>query len=609
MQDFFGFIDYTQDAVLFKQEKQNVVHQESSSLFNLYLSYPKEKKCSHRDTQESYLFMMGYLSNELDLKKMFTPIHRTPSTLELLQDAYREWGVDFIKKVEGSFIIVIYDKKREKLLLFKDRVGSLPLNYYQSNRTIIFGTSLQNFKNLSTFSPSINPQSLASYLQFGSILQPNTILKDCYKIKSGHAKVFNLREKKSFEQSYWKLEECYSKPKINDSESTIINHAQKLLKDSINKRDAKDKRVALSLSGGYDSATIAALLQEQHSQKIDTFTIGFKEKEINEAIDAKAIAKHLGTEHHEHYFTGKEALHLLPKLCKIYDEPFAEYAALPTLLTAYLIKQENINTILVGDGGDELFATADDTEFFQQIHRLPYRLRKKIIAPFKKIPLEKIPYIQENYNLPTKYQKVLQILSAKNIPKTIEARNILFREDELQSLIYNYNIPIKTTFDEIDFQGYHETVDEIIGTYFKTSMTDGELVKSYGAMNHSNITLHTPFLDKKLIAYMATIPSSIKIKKGIKKYILKEIAYKYIPKSLLDRPKSGFDIPFGSWMRKELKELLYAQINETRLNKDKIFYTSYIIKIRNSFYQGNDAYKYKLWRIFIFQLWYENFKG
>jgi asparagine synthase (glutamine-hydrolysing) len=138
-------------------------------------------------------------------------------------------------------------------------------------------------------------------------------------------------------------------------------------------------------------------------------------------------------------------------------------------------------------------------------------------------------------------------------------------------------------------------------------MADGELVKSYSSMNHENIRLSTPYLNSKLIDYMAKVPSDIKVKNGIKKHILKEIAYQYIPKELIERPKCGFDIPFSTWMRNELKDILYSQINKKRLDKDKLFYTSTILTIRDKFYAGNDAYKYKLWRIFIFQLWYENF--
>jgi len=609
MQDFFGFIDYQREFFPINRDEHKIIYQEECYNFNIFFSYRNNQNSIHLNNSDIFLFLVGKISNQAELEVLLNCENKMLSTITLIEIAYNRWGLEFIKKVEGSFVIIIYDKKSKELFLIKDKIGKITLNYHHSSDIIIFASSLQSFKEVSTFTPSINPKSLASYLQFGSIIQPNTILNECYKIKSGHYKKFDLIKEESIEESYWKLEECYLQPKINTSEPTIIKNAHQLLQKSIEKTYLEDKKVALSLSGGYDSSTIASLLQEKSTQKINTFTIGFNKKDINEAIDAKAIAKYIGTEHHEHYFTGEDALEIIPKLCKIYDEPFAEYAATPTVLTAQLIQQHNIHDIFVGDGGDEVFATADDTEFFQRIHRIPHKIRENISLPFKKFPIEKVPYLEKMYNLPTKYTKLLQILSSKNIPKTIEARNILFREEELHCLIQNYTHPIQTTFDEIHFKGHHETVDEIIGTYFKTTMTDGELVKSYMAMNKYSISLYTPFLDEKLIAYMATIPSSIKIKNGIKKNILKEIAHQYIPKELLDRPKSGFDIPFSIWMRKELKELVYEQINEKRLNEDKIFYTSFIIKIRDSFYQGNDSYKYKLWRIFIFQLWYENFKG
>lgn len=607
MENFFGFIDYKKEELV-DVDYNELLYQEERLNFNIYISCKKSNRVTTLNNPDIFIVIIGRVSNCSELKRLLN-IDSNLSTVEIIEEAYIEWGLEFIKRVEGSLAIILYNKNREELTLIKDRVGKVPINYYESDSKIIFSSSIKRFKEVSTFTPAINPNSLASYLQFGSILQPNTILKECYKVKSGYYKSFNLKKKESKEQEYWRLEECYSKPKINSSEDTVIENAHQLLIDSIEKDYLEDREVSSSLSGGYDSATIASLLQERSSKKINTFTIGFSEQEINEAKDAKKIAKHIGTEHHEHYFTGRDAIDIIPKLSKIYDEPFAEYAGTPTILTAELIKQNNIEDIFVGDGGDEVFATADDTEFFQHIHKIPQNIRETLCSLFKKIPIEKIPYLENFHNLPTKYRKLFNLLSAKNISKSVESKNILFREDELQLLVKEYTTPMKTTFDEINFKGYHETVDEIIGTYFKTTMTDGELVKSYGAMNYYNINLNTPFLDKKLIAYMATVPSSIKIKNGIKKYILKEIAYQYIPKDLLDRPKSGFDIPFSSWMRNELKELVYAHVNEKRLNEDKLFYTYFIINIRDSFYQGNDSYKYKLWRIFIFQLWYKNFKG
>jgi len=611
MQNFFGFIDYTKALIYPNKSNNQRLYQEPFSNFNLLLLHNREKSSITLNSQTLFIYLMGDISNYSELLRELN-IKKIPklSTIKLLEHLYKKSGEAFTKKLEGRFSLILLDKESEKLMLIKDNIGSLPLNYYQNEEFILFGSNIRQFKRLSRFKAKINPQSLASYLQFGSIIQPNTIFKGCYKVESGSSKCFNLKSKRVTTQYHWRLESCYNTPKREDLEPTIITRTHQLLDKAIDNTLSHSKHpIALSLSGGYDSSTITALLQKKSSKRLHTFTIGFNDAHINEAVNAKKIAKHLGTEHHEHYFTGEDALKVIPKLCEVYDEPFAEYAGTPTLLTAQMVQEEGIEELFAGDGGDEVFATADDITFFQYIHKVPHTLRKHLTSPFKKLPISQIEYLNHLNNFATKYSKFLNILSSKNIPKTVEAKNLLFREDELQGLIQHYTHPIITTFDQIEFDGYQEPIDEITGTYFKTTMTDGELIKSYGAMNHYGITLHTPFLDKNLIEYMATIPSHLKIKKGVKKYLLKEIAHQYIPKSLLDHPKRGFDIPFSKWMREELKDLVYEQINEERLNKDKIFYTINIIKIRNSFYQGNDAFKYKLWRIFIFQLWYENLKG
>jgi asparagine synthase (glutamine-hydrolysing) len=278
-------------------------------------------------------------------------------------------------------------------------------------------------------------------------------------------------------------------------------------------------------------------------------------------------------------------------------------------MTTQLLKENNIKQLIVGDGGDEVFATADDVAFFERIQTLPYKWRKRLLSLPLKIDLSKITYLNDLNNLPNKYQKLLRILSAPNIPQMVKIRNLLFREDELQRMIQDYHTAPITSFESIHFSGHQESVDEIIGSYFKSTMIDGELVKSKSATAYQGINVKTPYLNHQLIKYMAKVPASVKIKNGIKKHILKEIVHEYIPQKLLDRSKHGFNIPFASWMNNELKELLYAQINEERLKKDCLFTPSSILLIRDKFYAGHESYKYKLWRIFLFQLWYENYQN
>ncbi|CAA6799284.1 MAG: Asparagine synthetase [glutamine-hydrolyzing] (EC [uncultured Sulfurovum sp.] len=553
----------------------------------------KSKNINIIDNEKFYLLFNGTLFNSIN-------------KIELLAKAYEEKGITFLQELEGSFSLIIYDKEKKQLFIAKDKIGIQPLYYSQGHESFVFGTHLQDFDNTEEIQLTINPNSLANYLQFGFVLQPNTIFKDCYKVQSGEYILCDINTTSYSSHNYWKLESCYNQEKHISNEKETLYTAHELLKSSI-AQNTRNTQYGVALSGGYDSSTLVAIAQAQSNTKINTFTIGFHHNEMNEAPYAKEVAKHLGTNHNEHYFTAKDALELIPKICEVYDEPFADHASSPTMLTAQLLKKNNIDNLIAGDGGDEVFATAADVHTFERLKKVPYLLKQFIAQPLKKVPIDKIPYLKNHNNFPNKYNKLMKILLAKNIPQMIQARNTLFLEKELHLHIKDYNKPILTSFDKINFQGSAESVDEIIGTYFKTTMVDGELIKSYASMNHQNIKLSTPYLNTELVDYMAKVPSSIKIKNGTKKYLLKEIAYQYIPKELIERPKCGFNIPFGSWMKNELKEILYSQINKERLDKDNIFYTASILNIRNQFYAGNDAYKYKLWRIFIFQLWYEHF--
>ena len=606
MNNLFGFITF--DDELFsptEREKNPQIYSKKYGTYTISLAYNKTK--SHIVENDKVLLLFtGTLNNQKSLAHTLL-LDSTVSIDSVIENAYRKWNIHFLEKLEGEFTIVLYEKESQSFTLAKDKVGVTPLNYFWSDKVLIFGNRVSDFSNAPHFKAEISTEGLALYLQYGHVGQPHSIFKECYKVKSGHFDHFNLKEKRHHSQSYWRLEEYYQEEKIIKDEKKIIEDVHGLVKESM---DLENKsNIAVSLSGGYDSSTIAGVIQSQSITQIDTITIGFEDAEIDEAPDANAIAKHLKTHHNECYFRAKDAVDIIPRLASIYDEPFAEYAAAPTIMTTEILKSKGIENLFVGDAGDEVFATADNVEMFQRIQAIPYKLRKALLSPLKMIRFDAIEYLNQTNNFPTKYQKLLGVLSASSIPEMIKVKNTLFREDELKSIIKNYSSPLSTSFEDINFNGYHETVDEIIGSYFKTTMTDGELVKSYTACNHSNISLNLPFLNQPLLEYMAKVPSSVKIKDGTKKYILKQIAYQYIPKNLLDRPKSGFNIPFSKWMKSELKEMLYEQINEKRLNEDNIFYTSDIINIRDSFYSGNESYKFKLWKIFIFQLWYQNFKG
>ncbi len=546
------------------------------------------------------IYNREYLKKELNIDK----------DLEdniLISIAFKSFGPALFQKIDGVFKLIVYDENSQILYLAKDRIGTQPLYFYEHNNSLIFGSSLKSFYNIPEFTKKIDKKALAIYLNYGYILQPYTIFEYTHKVKSAHYIEYDLKNRNYCQKEYWSLESYYEDKKPKLDEKDVISSVKNILYDSIQKRKEKEP-FAVSLSGGYDSSIVTALLTQTSEKKVNTFTIGFDDKSINEAPYAKKIASYLNTNHHEHYFSVSDAKTVVPKLCEVFDEPFADYGAAPMIILTQLVKNSGFDSLFVGDGGDEIFATADDVKLFERIQKTPLTLKKNVYRFFNNIDFYKIPILNRYNNIPTKYYKFLQFLKATKISQMVKVKPMIFYENEIKNLLNDEFITFETTFDEINFSKNSEVVDQVIGSYFKTSMVDAELVKSFYTTKNAQINIKEPLLDIDLIKYMSNVSGALKIKDGCKKYILKEITHQYIPKDLLNRPKSGLNIPFSSWLNGPLKELLFAQINETRLKDDGLFDVKTILDIRDNFYKGHLSYKYKLWTIFIFQLWLENQK-
>lgn len=559
---------------------------------------------THVNKQEHVVVnFYGSLYNEKALQDAFG-LSDDSDSVALITAGYKMLETKLFEKLDGVYSITIYDTKKKMLYLVKDRAGIQPLYFYDHANTLIFGSSLKDFYTVPSFRRKIDKNALALYLSYGYILQPYTIFEDTRKVKSGHFIAYDMQTQSWIEEAYWSLESCYEQEKAPILEPKALETIEQILYKSIDKRIDLNKNIASSLSGGYDSSITAALLSQRSAQKIDTFTIGFNQQDINEAHHAKKIAAYLGSNHHEHYFNDQDAIDIVPKLCEVYDEPFADYGATPTVLMGMIVKKSGFDTLFVGDGGDEVFATADDVKQFDHLLKTPRIFKNGIYHLLNSFNPIKIPILKNYQNFPTKYYKFLQLLKAQKISEMVKTKPVLFYQDEIKILLKDEKTKFYTTFDEIAFPKFAETVDQVIGSYFKTSMVDAELVKSFQATSYANISIKEPLLDLELIQFMARVPGDLKIKDGTKKYLLKQIAHQYIPKELLDRPKSGFDIPFSIWLNGPLKALLFEHINEKRLKEDGFFDSDSVLMIRDAFYAGNEGYKYKLWTLFLFQLWY-----
>ena len=543
-----------------------------------------------------FISFEGIVYNKESLSKKFS-LSLCLSDEEFLLEAFRKVKTDIFYKIDAVFSCVIYDKTDQKIYLARDKMGIKPLYFYHYQKTFIFGNRLRDFTKCKLFDKEIDKNSLSNYFTYGYILQPYTIYKNCYKVHSAHFALYDIKNNTLKQQKYWSLEDCYNEPKLKLDEEEITKEAQRLLQDSVLKRVQNSKNYGSFLSSGYDSSMICALLQENSSAKIKTFTIGFYEKDINEAEDAKKIANFIGTQHITHYFSKEDILKTVPAISQIYDEPFADYGAIPTVLLSKIAKEHNIDTLFGGDGGDEVFATADDIERFDMLLSIPYDIRKAV-----NILLDSLHFL--SYEFPTKYYKLVNLLKSNDIPDMIKAKVPLFTQDKIKKILNDSDFE-DSSFEKIRFGRQSEIVDRIIGTYFQTFLINGELIKTTQSLRYCQIEERFPFLDEKLFSFMAKVPSDIKVKNRDKKHVLKNIIYRYIPKEMMEREKKGFSIPLSKWLKGELNPLLLDVVNEENIKKDGILDYKNIIAIRDKFLDSKEKYAAELWSILIYQLWYE----
>ncbi len=524
------------------------------------------------------------------------------SDIAWIASLYQQHQTKCFTYIQGIYSIVIYDLQQKKVYCAKDRVGAKQLYYYHDHKQLIIANRLDSLFIPKSIDKKIDHTATSLYFNYGFILQPYTIYQGCKKVKAGHYLTYDMVTSTLTQKEYWALGHCYDKPKSKASEDEIIKESHQLLLKSVKKRIPTNGTYAAFLSGGYDSTTIAALLL-QYTETLQTFTIGFEEKDINEAHYAKEVAKHLGTKHTEYYFEPKDALEIIPKLSEIYEEPFADYGATPSVMLAQIANKAGIQTLFGGDGGDEVFATADDIENIDKLLNIPYALRSTIATTIRKTHPSHFMALHYDSPLATKITKFADTLHAKTIAKIIQSRMTLFTDEALYEILQHPSNPKENLFDSLYFGAYAQSADKITGSYFNSFLRDGELTKASSALNYHHINMRNPFLDLDLISFMATVPQSLKLKNNTKKYILKQITHQYIPQTLLNRPKMGFDIPFSKWMRGVLKPLLIDTVNSKNIKRSGILKHEEVIRIRDSFLNGDERYKYKLWSIFLYQLW------
>jgi len=536
------------------------------------------------------------------------------SDTEVVLYSYKEWGMACLEKFIGMFAFAILDTARQKFVLVRDRAGVKPLYYYWDGSIFLFASELKSFHEHPGFVKELNKNIMLYFFRFGYIPAPYTVFKNSFKLEPGHCLEFDIRNLSFSTYAYWSAKACYEQEKFDKDEAAILEELEELLTEAVELRMVADVPVGIFLSGGYDSSLVAALLAKNRKRELHTFTIGFNEKAYNEAEYAKAIAAHLGTHHTEHYISGKDVLDKIETLPYFYDEPFGDSSAAAVMAISEQAKKD-VTVILSGDGGDEVFCGYSKYFFIEKFAPLlsgsfKASILKGLLNYFDGRHAEYInallPSAIRQTNIQDKYNKFKRAMSADSVEEMFIAASSYADTGRIKTFLKTADD--KTVYGKFAMDRKLSLMDNMMLVDYRTFMVDDVLAKVDRATMSVSLEGREPLVDHRILEYMARVPSSMKYKNGQNKYLERQILYKYVPKSIMERPKAGFRIPLDNWLRAELKPMVEKYLDISRLDKE-IFDPENVKKMKQELFNGNVSNVSLIWFILVYEMWKERWFG
>lgn len=525
---------------------------------------------------------------------------RGTSDTEVLLEAFESYGVkEAISLCKGMFAIALYDKKEQMLYLLRDRIGEKPLYYGQVNNSFVFASDIGCIAALDGFCNPINTAVLDLYFIHGYIPAPYSIYEGIYKLEAGNILKIKLpfNNLNSAEiEPYWSIKEVARKGQshlFTGTEKEAADELERLLKESISEQMVADVPVGAFLSAGIDSSMVVALMQSLHQGRVKSFTIGMEEKDYNEAVYAKEIAKHLGTEHTELYISEADAKAVIPNLAHMFGEPFADSSQIPTYLVSKMTR-EHVTVSLSGDGGDELFcgytSYSSVERIWNKMKGYPYFIRKPCSELVIHSPLAKKPI----------YRIKGKLLGAKG-PSDLYICS--YETDPLTKKISLNNRACSYKYSEYDPKYLKETNHNIMLMDMLMYHPDDILVKVDRTAMAVSLETRVPMLDKDVVEFAWTLPIDYEREGLTGKKVLRDVLYRYVPKEMMERPKKGFSIPIEKWLREpQLREWAESLIDRKTLKQQGILNPDVVWKIWSDFTDRGE-WRIQIWYILMFQEW------
>lgn len=517
---------------------------------------------------------------------------KTHSDTEVVLEAFSSAGIRSFGMFNGMYALMIYDKQERKLTIARDRIGIKPLYYYQNSDNYFFASELKAIRK-APVDLVINQNTISGFLQLGYIPGPDTIYQNVSKFPAGH--YMEITDDGMEVKPYWELTERIKPDPVND-EATAKKELADRIRKSVEYRMISDVPFGTFLSGGIDSSLVTAMAQSLSSKPVNTFSIGFKESDYNEAPYAKKVADYLGTSHHTFMVSHQEAIDLFDEIIQTYDEPFADSSGIPTMLVSKLARQ-HVTMTLSGDGGDELFYGYGS---YKWAARLSYPGLKMFRKPISAI----MGQLNDRYK---RVGKLIDYPSTESLKRHIFSQEqYFFSSLEIDKLV----IPKMEWVIMENFNTGRELspVEEQALFDLHYYLKDDLLVKVDRASMKYGLETRVPLLDHEIVEFALNLSENLKLKNGEPKYLLKQVLYDLVPARYFDRPKWGFSIPLRHWLKNELRDWMEIYTGKEMVEGAGLVNYSVVNDLKKKYLNGQDHLFNRLWLIIVLHKWLSDYK-
>ncbi len=571
----------------------------------------------------------GEVYNHNDVRKLVDAASAAPiawrghSDTETMLEAFSRWGVEAsLQKMVGMWAFALWDRQTKTLTLSRDRMGEKPLYFGYIKGALLFGSELKSFTAFPGFNQKTDLGSLALMLRYSCVGGTRTIYEGIQKLAPAASVTFTQAHLRAAQipaaQAYWSLRDTVEAKQFEGSPEEAVAAVEKSLSAAIADQMMADVPVGAFLSGGIDSSTVVALMQKQSARPVRTFSIGFHEEGYNEAQHAKAVAAHLKTDHTELYLTADEMRNVVPLLPTMYDEPFADASQIPTFLVSQMTRK-HVTVSLSGDAGDELFAGYSRHEYSQQmwdkINAVPYGVRRALAGGVGAIPsgLWDAALALPRALAPAGKKKFLtgaklnQFAAMMRTENEMEIYNPYIANGNPGAMLEGVAEPMSL---QRDFANWPNTKGGLAtrsaAVDALTYLVDDILVKVDRASMAVSLESRVPMLDHRFVELAFSLPQSMKLHDGQTKWALRQVLFKHVPRSLLERPKQGFGVPLAAWLRGPLKDWAAALLAPGMITKHAPFNKSHMNALWVEHQNGAKDHSAALWNALMFQAWAEN---